>query len=146
LIKHTQSHGVDAPPVGLMVNEFGLFLAARADYAQAEPLYRRALAIDEASLGPDHPNVSSYLNNLARLLRATNRLQEAEPLMRRVLEPLLQFTAATDHKHPHLQAGILNYITLLQQMGHSPAQIHAQLQEVLRPFGMQLGSGDQSNG
>ena len=27
-------------------------LYARADYAQAEPLYRRALAIDEASLGP----------------------------------------------------------------------------------------------
>ena len=38
----------------------------------AEPLYRRALAIDEKSFGPEHPNVASGLNNLALLLRATN--------------------------------------------------------------------------
>ncbi len=31
----------------------------------AEPLYRRALAIDEASLGPAHPDVANDLNNLA---------------------------------------------------------------------------------
>ena len=46
---------------------------------------RRALAIDEQSLGPDHPNVAIRLNNLAQLLKATNRLAEAEPLMRRAL-------------------------------------------------------------
>jgi hypothetical protein len=28
----------------------------------AEPLYRRALAIDEKSFGPDHPNVAIRLN------------------------------------------------------------------------------------
>ena len=53
--------------------------------AEAEPLYRRALAIDEKSFGPDHPNVATGLNNLAVLLRATNRLAEAEPLYRRAL-------------------------------------------------------------
>ena len=52
---------------------------------EAEPLYRRALAIDEASYGPDHPNVARDLNNLASLLHATNRLDEAEPLYRRAL-------------------------------------------------------------
>ena len=52
---------------------------------EAEPLYRRALAICEASYGPDHPNVAIGLNNLASLLRATNRLAEAEPLYRRAL-------------------------------------------------------------
>ena len=52
---------------------------------EAEPLMRRALAIDEASYGPDHPNVAIDLNNLAPLLQATNRLGEAEPLMRRAL-------------------------------------------------------------
>ena len=50
----------------------------------AEPLYRRALAIDEKSLGPEHPKVATNLNNLAELLRAINRLAEAaEPLYRR---------------------------------------------------------------
>ena len=53
--------------------------------AEAEPLMRRALAIDEKSSGPDHPNVAIRLNNLARLLQATNRLAEAEPLFRRAL-------------------------------------------------------------
>ena len=52
---------------------------------EAEPLYRRALAIDEASYGPDHPEVATDLNNLAVLLQATNRLGEAEPLYRRAL-------------------------------------------------------------
>ena len=53
--------------------------------AEAEPLIRRALAIDEKSYGPDHPNVAIRLNNLAELLQDTNRLAEAEPLMRRAL-------------------------------------------------------------
>ena len=52
---------------------------------EAEPLDRRALAIDEKSYGPDHPDVAIRLNNLAQLFQATNRLAEAEPLMRRAL-------------------------------------------------------------
>ena len=50
-------------------------------FVEAEPLYRRALAIDETSYGPDHPEVAIDLNNLALLLLATNRLAEAEPLI-----------------------------------------------------------------
>jgi hypothetical protein len=53
--------------------------------SEAEPLYRRALAIDENSYGPDHPAVATDLNNLALLLRATNQMSEAEPLLRRAL-------------------------------------------------------------
>src|SRR5215207_3084093 len=52
-------------------------------HADAEPLYRRALEINEKSLGPDHPNVA--LNNLAQLLQEANRHAEAEPLMRRAV-------------------------------------------------------------
>jgi hypothetical protein len=50
---------------------------------EAEPVYRRALAISERSYGPDHPTVAAALNNLAELLRATDRSVEAEPLFRR---------------------------------------------------------------
>ena len=46
---------------------------------------RRALAIDEKTLGPEDPNVAIRLNNLALLLKETNRLGEAEPLYRRAL-------------------------------------------------------------
>jgi tetratricopeptide (TPR) repeat protein len=75
-----------ADPTARLFNELGLMLKTKADYARAEPLYRRALAIDQTSYGPDHPILASRLNNLALLLQATNRFAEAEPLMRRALE------------------------------------------------------------
>ena len=69
-------------PTARLLNQLGILLCAKVDYTEAEPLYRRALAIDEKSYGPDHPGVAIRLNNLAWLLRDTNRLAEAEPLMR----------------------------------------------------------------
>jgi hypothetical protein len=42
---------------------------------EAEPLMRRALAIDEASFGAEHPDVARDLNSLAQL-KATNRLPD----------------------------------------------------------------------
>jgi len=50
--------------------------------AEAEPLVRRALEVDEKSCGAEHPNVARDLNSLALLLKTTNRLAGAEPLMR----------------------------------------------------------------
>jgi len=84
--------------------------------AEAEPLIRRALAIDEQSYGPHHPDVAIRLNNLAHLLRATNRLAEAEPLMRRVVEIRRDFVKASGHPQPRLQASVENYRQLLAAM------------------------------
>jgi tetratricopeptide (TPR) repeat protein len=86
-------------------------LQATNRLGEAEPLMRRALAIDEKSFGPDHPNVAIRLNNLAQLLQATNRLGEAEPLMRRAL--------AIDEKsfrpdHPDVAGDLNNLARLLQ--------------------------------
>ncbi|MGA8611603.1 MAG: tetratricopeptide repeat protein, partial [Xanthobacteraceae bacterium] len=81
---HAEAAGI-SDPTGRLMNQVGLLLRAKALHAEAEPLYRSALAIDEKSLGPDHPNVATDLNNLALLLQDTNRLVEAEPLMRRAL-------------------------------------------------------------
>jgi len=39
----------------------------RGKYDEAESLYRQALALNEANLGPDHPEVGASLNNLAAL-------------------------------------------------------------------------------
>ena len=55
-------------------------------FAETERNYRRALAIDEKSLGPDHIIVADRVLDLAVLLHNTNRLAEAEPLYRRALE------------------------------------------------------------
>jgi tetratricopeptide (TPR) repeat protein len=98
-------------PTALLMNQLGLMLAAKALHAEAEPLMRRALAIDEKSLGPDHPNVAIRVNNLASLLQDTNRLAEAEPLMRRAL--------VIDEKsfgpdHPSVAIDLNNLALLLQ--------------------------------
>ena len=42
-------------------------------YADAEPLYKRVLAISQKALGPDHPDVAQSLNNLADLYSAQGR-------------------------------------------------------------------------
>ena len=81
------SNGVrpDNPSYAARLNNLAGLLQATNRLAEAEPLFRRALAIGERSYGPDHPNVAMRLNNLAELLQATNRLAEAEPLYRRAL-------------------------------------------------------------
>jgi hypothetical protein len=51
---------------------------ARGRHAEAEPLLRRAVAIDEASLDPGHPDLANHRANLARLREARGRGGEAE--------------------------------------------------------------------
>ncbi|MGB2608413.1 MAG: tetratricopeptide repeat protein, partial [Isosphaeraceae bacterium] len=135
------SYGPDHPSVATALNNLAEQLRASNRLADAEPLYRRALVIHEASYGPDHPTVATDLNNLAELLRASNRLADAEPLFRRAVEILLQFTHATGHQYPHLQAFINNYVGLLAAMGWSEPEIMARLGEVARRFGFSLKSG-----
>jgi tetratricopeptide (TPR) repeat protein len=94
-----------------LMNQFGYWLRARAQYAEAEPLYRRGLEIDEKSLGKDHPTVAIRLNNLAALFKVTNRLTEAEPLMRRALE-IDEKSFGKDH--PEVATDLNNLANLLQ--------------------------------
>jgi tetratricopeptide (TPR) repeat protein len=54
-------------------------------YADAEPLFKRSLAIREKVLGSDHPNVAISLSDLAELYQAQGRYADAEPLFKRSL-------------------------------------------------------------
>jgi hypothetical protein len=104
--------------------------------AEAEPLLRRALAIDEASLGPEHPDVARDLNNLAQLLQATNRLAEAQPLSRRMLLILLAFTRDTGHPHPSLGPALSNYRALALALGMSTSEADMRLVSLGADVGM----------
>ena len=46
------------PAVAIDLNNLAQLLQATNRLAEAEPLMRRALAIDEAAYGPDHPDVA----------------------------------------------------------------------------------------
>jgi tetratricopeptide (TPR) repeat protein len=98
-------------PTTRLMNQLGVFYKSRAEWSQAEPLYRRALDIAEKSAGGEHPDVVSYLTNLAALLYGTNRIAQAEPLMRHAL--------AIDEKnygpdHPVVATDLNNLAQLLQ--------------------------------
>jgi hypothetical protein len=84
--------------------------------AEAEPLYCRALTIDERSYGPDHTEVAIVLNNLAGLLRATNRLVEAELFFHRAVRVFARFQRSTGHEHPKLRLAMENYRELLSRL------------------------------
>jgi tetratricopeptide (TPR) repeat protein len=86
-------------------------LQATNRLAEAEPLMRRALDIDEKSFGHEHPNVAIRLNNLAQLLQDTNRLAEAEPLMERVVT-ILEKSLGADH--PNVATALNNLALLLK--------------------------------
>ena len=60
-------------------------LYEKGRYAEAEPLYKRSLAIREKALGPDHPDVAASLNNLALLYDQQGRHVDAEPLYKKAL-------------------------------------------------------------
>jgi tetratricopeptide (TPR) repeat protein len=82
LIEHYRFVFVEAASI---LNRAGLYLQDHALYAEAEPLYLRALAIREQHLGSEHPLTAISLNNLAELYRVQGKYEQAEPLYQRTL-------------------------------------------------------------
>jgi tetratricopeptide (TPR) repeat protein len=108
-VAHAADGAEIAEPTARLFNELGLLFDAKADYAEAERLYRRGLAIEEKSYGPGHPAVAPHLNNLGNLLRETNRAYEAEPLIRRALA-INENNLGSDHPTVAIQLNVLAYL------------------------------------
>ncbi len=75
--------GANHPDVAQSLNNLAALHENQGRYAEAEPLYKRALAIQEETLGPDHPHVAILLSNLAVLYRNQGRYAEAIKAIRR---------------------------------------------------------------
>lgn len=92
LMSHAQAlcyYASDEPAperLSWLLSCLSLLLDTKSLYAQAEPLIRRALQLDEANFGPNHPVVATRLNNLSTLLLDMNQMAEAELLMNRALQ------------------------------------------------------------
>ena len=80
------------------LNNLAVSLGLAADYAGAERLFRRALAINEKTLGPDNPATATSLGNLAAVLMAVGEYEGAEPLLRRALA-VEEKAEGPDHPH-----------------------------------------------
>jgi len=104
-------HGAASAELTRFLNQTGMALRRLARNTEAEPLYRRSLALTEQLYGPEHAKVAIRLNNLAQLLQDTNRMAEAEPLMRRALAIDEQSFGAD---HPKIAIRLNNLAQLLQ--------------------------------
>jgi CHAT domain-containing protein len=69
----------------LSLNNLAVAYQVQGRYGEAEPLYKRSLAINEKALGLEHPDTASSLQNLAVLYMVQGRSGEAEPLYKRSL-------------------------------------------------------------
>ena len=68
------------PHIATTLNNLATLYREQGHYDKAEPMFKRALSIQEKSLGTDHPHIAGTLNNLALLYQATNRESEAKKL------------------------------------------------------------------
>src|SRR5450755_530016 len=131
-IEHYQ---VISEEAGRVLNKIAAYLWDRARYAEAEPLYQRALHIWEQQLGPAHPDVAHSLNGLANLYRKQSKYAEAEPLYQRALRIREQQLGP---EHPQVAYPLSNLASLYHEQGKY-VEAEPLYQRALRIREQQLG-------
>jgi tetratricopeptide (TPR) repeat protein len=96
------------------LNNLAMLYLSMDDYAKAEPLFQRALKINEKVLGPDHPRTAWGLNNLGRIHLSIGDYAKAEPLFQRALK-INEKALGPDH--PDTATSLNNLGELYYSMG-----------------------------
>jgi len=78
------------------LNSLGGLFQDQGKYAEALPVFERALRIEETTLGPDHPDIATALNNLATLNYYLGANDTAESFYIRALE-IYETSYGKDH-------------------------------------------------
>lgn len=106
-----------ADPSGLSVakslNNLAETYRAQHRYAEAEGVYRHALAVKEQALGAKHPEVAISLSNLAGLRYVLGDFASAERLFKRALA-ILEATLGPDHLEAAKVLGNLAAVSYMQ--------------------------------
>ena len=99
---------------GQTEGEKGYALYEQGRYAEAEPLFRKALDIRRRALGEGHADIAANYGNLASSISGQGRWAEAEPLFRKALDI---FRTSLGEKHPETAIGYNNLGYNLRQEG-----------------------------
>ncbi|MHB0771943.1 CHAT domain-containing tetratricopeptide repeat protein [Bradyrhizobium sp. 5.13L] len=91
------------------LNNLGQVHAGQGRDHLAEPIYKRAIALMEKSLGLDTGLIAPELNNLAALYQRQGRFTEAEPLFKRALAVSER---SLSREHPDVGRALNNLATL----------------------------------
>ena len=103
------------PALATALNELAIFHFQQGDFAAAEPLFRRALAIRETALGPDHPHTAQALNNLSQVLQERGNYPAAQPLLERALA---LYEKVRGPEHPEVATALNNLASLHRVTGN----------------------------
>ena len=96
--------GNEHPQTATSLNNLASFYQAQARYAEAEPLYVQALAINQQSCS-DRPELATSLNNLAGFYKVQGNYSQAESLYLQALELKLKLFGET---HSSVATGLNN--------------------------------------
>jgi len=88
--------GIESAETGRWTNHLGLLAQDQGHFAEAEALFRKALAMIERSEGAESPLVAQALDNLGMALRAQEKRAEALPVLERALA-IVEKSWGTDH-------------------------------------------------
>lgn len=99
----------DGRELSAALNNLGQVHAGQGRDDLAEPVYKRAIALMEKSLGLDTGLIAPELNNLAALYQRQGRFAEAEPLFRRALAVSEK---SLSREHPDVGRALNNLATL----------------------------------
>ncbi len=106
--------GIVPEATARLLNQLGVYLRSRAEFAGAHTCYERALKIYEATFGPNHPEVATAVNNLGGVLRDLGDLAGA----RACFERALQIDEATfGPNHPNVAIRVNNLGSVLRDLG-----------------------------
>jgi tetratricopeptide (TPR) repeat protein len=111
---HCEPLKVAADETGRLLNQAGVYLKGRAEFARARACFERALKIAEAAYGPDHPKVAIRVNNLGRVLHDQGDLAGARACFERALKI---DEAAYGPEHPNVARDVNNLGGVLQDQG-----------------------------
>jgi tetratricopeptide (TPR) repeat protein len=113
--EHAEALDVALDSTGRLLNQTGLYLKERAQFAEAKGMHERALAIYEAEYGPDHPDVATNVNNLGLVLKALGDMEGAKKMFERALA-IDEATYGLDH--PTVAIRVNNLGGVLQALGN----------------------------
>ncbi|NAT10664.1 hypothetical protein C4E22_03830 [ANME-1 cluster archaeon AG-394-G06] len=97
-----------------ILNQTGVYLRERAEFAEAKVLFERALPIAEKAYGPDHPEVAAIVNNLGLVLKALGDLKGAKE---HIVRALKIDEEAYGPDHPHVATDVNNLGLVLKALG-----------------------------
>lgn len=113
-VEHPGSEIAAQDAASRILNQMGLYLKGRAEFAHAQQNFERALEIAQTIHGAEHLHVGICLGNLGRLLYVLGDLARAKEMTAQALAILEKVHGP---EHPHVATALSHLGMILDEMG-----------------------------